>query len=137
MEKKYLFPILIIIFIIILYSNSLTNDFTFADNNSIVKNSNLKYFEKSSSSFFNKQYFEISKETSYRPVATLTHFINYSIWKLNPVGFHLFSLLLHIINVLLLYLLLIKLFNNKTLSFIISLIYLSHPILTEIGRAHV
>ena len=45
---------------------------------------------------------------SYRPVVTLSYFIDYAFWKLNPFGFHFTNTLLHTFNSVLLFFLLKK-----------------------------
>lgn len=130
--KKWIFPGILVILTFALYFNSLQNKFTYDDEFIIVNNKYIKDFKENFQYFFNTEYFTISKETTYRPIATLTYFLNYGIWKSNPIGYRLFSLLLHAINVLLVFYLLNKLFNNRLTSFVISLIYLAHPVLTEV-----
>ncbi len=50
--------------------------------------------------------------TSYYPVRTLTYAIDYQFWKLNPQGFKLTNLLIHLTNVLLVFWLLLRLFRR-------------------------
>jgi protein O-mannosyl-transferase len=129
--KKRFFIIILIIFGISVYFNSLNNGFVYDDITIITENYFLNNFTKALPDFFSKNYFAIAKETTYRPVGTLTYFLNYKIWGLNPFGYHLSSVFLHIINILLLFYLLNKLFGEKNISFLVSLIYMLHPVLTE------
>ncbi|MDQ1274196.1 MAG: hypothetical protein QG591_2826 [Planctomycetota bacterium] len=47
---------------------------------------------------FTSYYFTAAGELSYRPLVTLTYFIDYTLWHLNPLGYHLTNLLLHCLN---------------------------------------
>ncbi len=51
--------------------------------------------------------------TSYYPVRTLTFALDYQIWGLNPVGFKLTGVLTHLANVLLVFLLILRLFRYR------------------------
>ena len=89
--KNLSLPILILVIVCLsqfVYLNSLSNQFVYDDEFTIVTN----YFVKTWNnlpSLFNKDYFKFSGELSYRPVVTLSYFIDYTFWKLNPFGFHL------------------------------------------------
>src|SRR4030095_9619717 len=45
----------------------------------------------------------------YRPISTLSYSLDYSIWGLNPFGYHLTDLILHILVSLSVFLLLLRL----------------------------
>lgn len=129
----------ILIFVIVclsqfVYLNSLSNQFVYDDEFTIVTN----YFVKTWNNFpllFNSDYFKLSGELSYRPVVTLSYFIDYTLWKLNPFGFHLTNTLLHTLNSVLLFFLLKRIFNCQTTSFLTALIFSCHPVLTEAVNA--
>ncbi len=77
----------------------------------------------------------------YRPLATLSFAINYAIHGLNPFGYHLTNVLLHILNTLLILRLGLLLFDTVGLMpFWVALLFALHPIHTEavangVGRA--
>src|SRR3989304_1676378 len=116
-------PILILVIVCFsqfIYLNSLSNQFVYDDEFTIVTN----YFVKTWNNFpllFNSDYFKLSGELSYRPVVTLSYFIDYTLWKLNPFGFHLTNSLLHTLNSVLLFLLLKRIFNCRATSFAATL----------------
>jgi len=114
------------------YLNSLSNGFVFDDMYTIVHNAHIKDLSKNLAAFFNLDYFKIARtEASYRPVATLWYFLIYALFGLNPVAFHLSSLLLHIFNVIAVYVLVQLLLNDKKFSLIAALVFACHPVLTE------
>jgi hypothetical protein len=118
-------------FCFLLYANTLVNSFAYDDYGVIIENSFINNWTRDAGFFFNKSYFLRSGEASYRPVATLTYFVNFLIWKTNPLGYHLSNLFFHIISVTILFLLLNKIITNRHTSLIAALLFASHPILTE------
>src|SRR3989339_2269897 len=102
-------PPTIILISLLLYLNTLPNTFVYDDAYVITEN----YFIKSWGNLpklFTKDYLPFSGELSYRPVVTLTYFIDYAIWRLNPFGYHLTNVILHAINCFLLYAVVLRLF---------------------------
>ena len=138
MKKHF---ILIILIIFIAYANSLVGDFIYDDYFVIVDNDFIKSWRNTSLIFdrrylshpmemtFNMGTYNIgSGETTYRPVVTLTYFLNYALFKLNPRGYRFTNILLHIINAILIYLLLNALFKNQLLSLFSALLFGIHPL---------
>lgn len=124
---KYI--VLIIVFGFVIYANSLNNSFIWEDHKHIENNDFIKDFSNLPD-LFNKNYFNFSKETqgiSYRPITTLSYFINYKLWKLNPFGYYLSNILNHIFNALLVYFLAYFLFANKKVAFLSGLFFVSYP----------
>lgn len=101
------------------------DDFRVIVNNSFIKD--WKYFP----TLFTNDYFKISGELSYRPLVTLSYFIDYTIWHLNPFGFHLTNLFIHTLNVFLVYSLICKITQDLKLAGISSLFFGIYPVLTE------
>ena len=135
--------LLVVILTSIVYANSLINSFVWDDFIVIVNNDFIKSW-KNFPSIFSREYLastsEVndlemdnigSGESSYRPVVTTSYFIDYSLWKLNPFGYHLTNLFLHIFNVILLYLLLNLIVKNKKIALLVSLLFALHPVNAE------
>lgn len=140
-KSRYIPPLLIIFAVsILLYANTLENGFVHDDGDIVVNNRfirnlhNLPYLA-------GKNYFSLSGEKSYRPVVTLTYFIDHAIFGLKPWGYHLTNLLLHAVNGTLLFIFLILFLRESGQGIkvgqplIISLIFVTHPILTEAVNA--
>ena len=118
---------------ILVYLNTLPNGFVFDDMQTIVHNEYIGDLSKNFSAFFNLDYFKIAKtEASYRPIATLSYFVIYALFGLNPLAFHLSSLLLHIFNVVSVYILVSLIQKDKKTACIAALIFACHPVLTEV-----
>ncbi len=143
MNKIFILILCVLCFVI--YSNSLTNGFVYDDEVLIVNNPAIKY-PKLLPLIFKKCLYDypgigkdITFDKMYRPLQVLSYALDYRIWKLNPLGFHLANVLLHLFNTILIYYLLLIISNN-TVSKIVSILFLVHPVHTSVvayisGRA--
>ena len=128
----------IIVFVTsITYVSTLRNDFVWDDVQLIthpLKMNNNPY------AFF------FGSDLYYRPFLYLSMALDYSFWHLNPFGFHLTNIIIHIVNSLLVFLLGFSLFRSGRmaaeaqqatdsralfLSFISAIVFAVHPIHTE------
>jgi len=130
---NHLLPIAILALVsLVVYFNSLTNGFVYDDYATIIENKYIQHPGKSLPSLFSRSYFNIaSGEASYRPVATLSYYLIYSIGELNATYYHLFSVVLHALNVILVYLLANLIIKNRHSALIAGLLFACHPALTE------
>jgi len=69
--------------------------------------------------------------TYYRPVLEVLYRLEYRLFGPHPSGFHLFNIMVHIANGLLLFSLLQKLMLREALAWLIACIFLIHPVQTE------
>ncbi len=69
--------------------------------------------------------------TYYRPVLEIIYRLEYHFFGPHPFGFHLFNIIVHIINGLLLFCLLLKLDLPERIAWAVSLLFLIHPVQTE------
>lgn len=135
--------ILIIAATAIVYANSLKNSFIWDDSAVIVDNDFIKSW-RNFPRIFNRSYLTHisdignlgtgdigSGEASYRPIVTISYFIDYHLWRLNPFGFHLHNLILHIANAILLYFFINLITKDKKLSLLTSLLFALHPVNNE------
>jgi len=127
------------------YANSLANSFIWDDYQLIVNNDFVKswanlpdVFNKSYLSPFIKRgccffvdFSTGSGESYYRPVVTLSYFVDYSLWRLKPFGYHLTNLTLHIINALVLYFLIGLIVPDRKIALLGSLLFALHPVNSE------
>lgn len=142
------FIILIILITALTYANSLKNDFVYDDYWVIIDNKfvqslkNLplvfsgKYLTEAKDINFLGVHKDIgSGETTYRPVVTLTYFIDYHLWQFNAFGYHLLNLLLHIFNSILVYFLAASITKKNTIALLASLLFALHPVNSEAVNA--
>jgi tetratricopeptide (TPR) repeat protein len=139
--------ILIIFLTALVYANSLKNNFVLDDTWIIVNNNFVKSW-KNISQLFSRDYLTSpqdvslvgvrdigSGELTYRPIVTLSYFIDYSLWQSNPFGYHLTNLLLHIFNCLLFYFFISLILGNKKIALFSSLLFALHPVNSETVNA--
>lgn len=121
-EKRYQHLILLVLIVvpIIVYSNSLKNGFVYDDITIIVNNEGIRDWHNVFSRF-----------TPYRHMRWVSFTLDYYLWKLNPFGYHLSNLILHIGCTLLVYVFLSTAFRNRTLAAMAALLFAAHPVLTE------
>ncbi|OGS22125.1 MAG: hypothetical protein A3J83_03910 [Elusimicrobia bacterium RIFOXYA2_FULL_40_6] len=115
------------------YINTLVNGFVFDDFNFIVYNDFIKNW-KNIFVLLNPSYFFKVIPDIYgaaRPVWLASLILDYSIWGLNPFGYHLTSLLFHLLNSVLVYFLIYKITKNIPLGFLSGLLFTVHPMHTE------
>ncbi len=64
----------------------------------------------------------------FRPLQSLSYWLDYRLWQLNPFGYHLENILLHGLNTLLVFALMEQLTHHKHASLLAAGIYAAHPI---------
>ncbi|MFC2093514.1 tetratricopeptide repeat protein [Bacteroidota bacterium] len=133
--KKYHCYIVLTVLTFIIFYNSLDNEFVFDDESVVVNNLSLQDFSNIPKYFSGSEGFHKVIGRYYRPIVSSTYTVDYAIWELNPLGYHLTNIIIHIISCLLLFAVLAELFGKYKYgilaSLIASLIFASHPIHTE------
>ncbi|MBI5144958.1 MAG: tetratricopeptide repeat protein [Candidatus Omnitrophica bacterium] len=124
---------LIILAGLIVYLNSLKNGFVWDDVFVVINHDFIKGY-KLIHQIFLKPFFYFARPEYlyYRPVVSLSYALDYTLWGLNPFGFHLTNVLLHICAALLIYRLIDLLYDDRSLSFFSGLIFTVHPINTSV-----
>ncbi|MDD5449982.1 MAG: tetratricopeptide repeat protein [Candidatus Omnitrophica bacterium] len=140
-NKKYMpffHAALIIILGFIVYSNALNGEFVCDDefivkDNIFIKNwsNSLKVF--TTDNVINPGEGVTRKYVLYRPMQMLTYMMDYSLFGRDAAGYHLTNILLHILAVLCLYWFISILFADPPLlAFFTSILFLVHPLHTEV-----
>jgi tetratricopeptide (TPR) repeat protein len=129
------------------YLNALHNPFVYDDLRLIVTNQSLRHLT---------DLHAIVLHEVTRPVVNLTYALDYAMWGGSPFGYHVTSLLLHLVNIALVYLLTWRLTDDRArrapaavdqptpgvVAFVAALLFAVHPMMTEAvgyiaGRAEV
>lgn len=133
-KKHFLWALAIALLAFSIYSNSLSNGFVYDDawvvsQNNFIKN--LKFFP----SIFRSEYFSLSGELSYRPLVTMSYFLDYLLWAQNPKMFHLTNVVLHALTSASLYVLIVLLFGRAREAALAAAIFAVHPLNSEAVNA--
>ena len=134
-EKKllnYCAVVLIAVVGLIIYANSLGGSFVWDDTVLIKDNVALRSPNRSLD-FIGQSWRggTISRAYPARPVQIITYVAEYSLWKLNVFGYHLVSVIFHILAAICVWQLVNLLFRNNLLALLTSLFFMVHPVHTE------
>lgn len=66
----------------------------------------------------------------YRPLQIFSYLIDYSVWGVNPAGYHFVNIVWNILVCIALYFLVGRLFN-KGIAFLCSILFIMHPVHTQ------
>lgn len=124
-----------IIFLVVgfsIYANSFIVPFFWDDNDNVVNNVYIKswqYLPK----YFSENLIAGSGLLSnyWRPLLLINYSLDYHFFGLNKYWWHFENIFLHILNAFLIFLLLQYLIKKKWFAFLMSLIFLAHPVQTE------
>lgn len=142
---------LILFFIgMVFYFNAFTNGFIWDDEMVITPNLFIRDWAHLKEIFFTDiHHFGLDKSNYYRPMQAVSYMLDYTLWQLNPMGYHISSVLIHILNAVLVYLTMFLVVSSvgkrdedrsRYIAAASSLVWLVHPVHTQVvtyaaGRA--
>lgn len=117
------------------YAHMLKYFFTGSDSLTLIDTSRIQSLEDARKIFtqplMSGTWF-VNTALFYRPIASLSYSLDYYFWGLNPFGYHLTDLVLHVIvSILVLKLMLLLTRGRKSVSWLSAAIFTTHPILVE------
>lgn len=130
-QKKNITPWLlggIIVLTLILYGSSVKHQFVDLDdpqyilNNHLIKNLNAERLSEIFTTF---------KNGNYHPLTTLVNAIHYNFFQQDPMPYHATNLLLHLLNICLVFYLIFLITKEPATSFITALFFAIHPFHVE------
>lgn len=130
-----LFSFIIAAAVFSLYSVSLGHNFLFDEENVILSNPVIKTL--SLPAIFSHGLFYLSGDRRpefaeyYRPLASLTFALDFRVWKANPMGYNLTSLLLHTATSVLFVQCLLRWVKNRWAALLAGLFYAVHTVHSE------
>jgi len=136
-NRNYIFICLLILITFWVYFPSLHTPFIFDDIHKIVNNPDIKNLSNIPKKLvypYNKKNQLFERNDPSRPLVYLTYTLNYHFGKLNPSGYHLINIILHIFSVILIFFLTKKIFfyvyekNFNLYSFFAALLFAVHPV---------
>ncbi len=119
---------LILVVTFIPFAGSLDNDFVNWDDGVYVKH-NRRIQDLSWDSI--QGIFSAPLSRSYTPLTLVSFSLDHAIWGLDPFGYHLTNLLLHLANTLLVFLLIRHLTGHLLASLVAALLFGVHPLRVE------
>jgi len=133
LKPWYLRYVAVIFFVVtfIAYFNVIKGEFFFDDDTLILQNKYVHNLELKKIYTSNTTEGANLTDNFYRPHHQLVFSLLYNLFGKNPIPFHLFNILVHIMNGFLIYILLLRLQFKPIPSVVGTLFYLVHPIHTE------
>lgn len=135
-------PYILIIFSFFTFLNTYNFAFVYDDiyqvvNNKLLSNE-VNFFENINNIFTSKTF----PGEQYRPIITLSYYLQFISHGLNSSYFHLFNIIFHSINSVLVYFFINFILNNSKVAFFSSLIFAIHPLQVEsvasiVGRTEI
>lgn len=129
--------LLIAVLIAILYFNSLGNQFTNWDDGMIYQNNSIRNLNWEGM----KKIFTLEHGNTYQPIRMLSYAIDYRIWQLNPLGYHITNIFFYILTCVMVYLTLLELSmhlreeanpdSHRRVALFGGLLFAAHPVHVE------
>ena len=134
-EKPVKIYIILILFVFLLYGNTLRNDYSLDDNLIFLDNPLIEKGISGLPEIFTTKYVSRDDRSyDYRPIVKLSAGIDFFLWKFNPHLSHLVNILLYAFLLIVLFRLLRMVFLHfdTLLMFIILILFAAHPVHTEV-----
>ncbi len=149
---KWRWIVIAVLFVVglMVYATSFGNEFIWDDAMLIVPNEYIRSWSYIPQIFSTDiHHFGLDNSNFYRPLQAISYMIDHTFWELNPMGYHISSVLIHIANASLVYMNLFIILGHldprrrkyiREISLATALIWLVHPIHTQVvtyaaGRA--
>lgn len=117
---------------LLVYARTLTMGFVYDDFSVILENRIITDIKNIPFIFGSDGWRDLGKHSPYyRPISTLTLLVDFSFWRYNPLGYHLFNVLLHATNALLVAFILRRLTMSLAAAIWGGLFFALHPIQAE------
>ena len=119
----------------LLYSASLGHNFLFDEESIILKNPLIRSFSNAAEIFRHGYFYtglpKASWNDYYRPLTLLTFAADFRIWGINPLGYNLTNVFLHIGVASLLFHFLSLILKDRVAAFLPAFLFVVHPLSTE------
>ena len=126
MKKHILSIILILVLTLIAYGNIFSNEFVWDDRIYLEENLVIRSLANTPTFFVTPTHGNL-----YRPLRSVLQAFVFSIWEFDVFGYHLNALLLHMIASVLVYVIVLKLFQKRKLALFTGILFAVHPIHTD------
>lgn len=128
----YLIIIAIIVSGFLAYHRSILKGvFLFDDRALILENSLIKNFSYLKTIFTTHLYHGSGSYSNfYRPIQSLSYMLDYHFWNLDPFGYHLMNVLIHIFSAVLVYFLIYLISKNRLIALATGLLFCVNTVLS-------
>jgi len=106
----------------VVYLNALRNPFVYDDHHTVVENASIAHVTDIRAIVFG---------ALTRPIVNFSYAVDRAIWGARPLGFHVTNLLLHMLNVVLLFQLARRFGKDDFTAFVSAGLFAVHPMMTE------
>jgi len=121
-------PIAVVLLTALLYTKAVLNGFVdYDDNGFVLNNPYLRDFSWHGV----KAIFTTFVYGAYSPLTTVLYFIIYHFFRLNPLPYHLLNVLVHLLNVWLVFKVTLQLSGKKITALIVMFLFAVHPMNAE------
>ena len=125
-QRENILLFLILVFTALAYANSLNGDFNVRDDDIYVTDNPLIKDLEGIKKIPTELYYN-----GHLPVLLYTYALDYAIWELYPFGYHLSNLLLHLLNIILVFWLVRWLRFPEVARILVPLLFALHPMNVE------
>ncbi|NCA85762.1 MAG: tetratricopeptide repeat protein [Clostridia bacterium] len=128
-NRNWLWLALILLLTVLVYANAVDNDFIYQFDDDLYVTDNPDIKALTADNLY--RMFTTSYVGLYLPLTMLTYAVEYHFFGLDATAYHLTNLLLHLINVWLVFLLIIKIKPNTYVAALVALVFALHPMHVE------
>ncbi len=128
-RRTWLWLALILLITVLAYANAVDNDFIYQFDDDLYVTDNPDIKALSADNLY--RMFTTPYVGLYLPLTMLSYAIEYHFFGLNATAFHLTNLLLHLLNVWLVFLLILKIKPNVYVASLVALVFALHPMHVE------
>ncbi|MDA8175144.1 MAG: glycosyltransferase family 39 protein [Nitrospiraceae bacterium] len=129
MRNRLLHISLLLLAAIALYANSLPNSFNFDDQALLIDNNAVHGITAAN---LKAVFTSVPNHLEYLPVRDLTYMLDYQIWGLDPLGYHITNLIFYLLCVIMFYLFMAEILAGAGgAAFAAALVYALHPVHVE------
>ncbi len=120
---------LLVLLVVAVFGNTLLNQFVYDDKVFVVNNQAIREFKNIPQFITNARSFSGDRDFMiYRPLATLSLSLDYWLWNLKPIGYHITNVILHAANVILVYWVALALAATPITAFLAAAFFAIHPV---------
>ncbi|MCX6797809.1 MAG: tetratricopeptide repeat protein [Candidatus Falkowbacteria bacterium] len=116
---------------VILYSQTLFFDFSYLDDNNLILDNAQILSKANLGDIFSNDVFFSNQKFYYRPIMTLSLWVDFKLMEALPFWYHLSNIIFHVISAGLLFIFLQRLRLRRTLAWWASVVFLVHPVLSS------